>query len=227
MRIKLLLPLCVLFFCLTPVLAQSDVQFWNETQVVFPLSKKQDSAGKEVERLSFFLIGNLRFGRNNRRFNDERIGFGFTYRFNKHVTFTPSYNYIAQQPPGNRHLFESRVRLAVGVENRWKHVALDDRNLIEYRFRNSSADGARYRNRLKLAFPVRSEGKELFAPFVADEMFYDLRAKTFSRNEFSLGIGHKFNHHLAADFFYLWQENRSGNPKRVHAFGVNLKIVVD
>lgn len=227
MQLRTLFLLLVVFFCVAPVVAQTDTQFWNETQVVFPLVKKPDSAGKKVEKLSFFLIGNLRFSRTIRDFTDKRMGLGFIYRQNKHLTFTPSYLYIAQQSVTRLKLLETRLRLAVGLENRWKHVSLDDRNLFEYRFRHGTADSLRYRNRVKFAFPIKREGKELFAPFVADEVFYDFRARAFTRNELSVGISHKFNPHLTADLFYLWQENRSGNPKRLNVAGVNLKLVVD
>lgn len=205
----------------------NDIQLWNETQVIFPVIKKKDAAGKTVEKLSFFINGNLRFGQNIRRFADERIGFGFTYRQNKHLTFTPSYIYIAQQPASGGKLFESRLRFAVGLENRWKKFAVDDRNLVEYRFRNNTADSVRYRNKLKVVYPVKRGDEELFVPFAANEVFYDFRAKAFSRNELSFGVTRKLTPDISADFFYLWQVNKTGSPRKLNVIGVNLKIKVD
>jgi len=230
--IKLLPLLISLFLCSVPGLTQTasdnnDIQFWNETQVIFPVIKKKDAAGKTTEKLSFFVNGNLRFGQNIRHFADERIGFGFTYRQNKHLTFTPSYIYIAQQPVAHRSLFESRLRCAVGLENRWKKFSVDDRNLIEYRFRNNSADSVRYRNKLRFVYPVKKNDKELFAPFAADEVFYDFRAKAFSRNELSLGLTRRLTPNISADFFYLWQVNKTGSPRKLNVIGVNLKIKID
>lgn len=228
-----LFPLLLLFFlCIMPGLAQSsdnnDIQFWNETQITFPLIKKDDGSGKKTEKLSFFINGNLRFGKNISKFVDERIGFGFNYRINKHVTLTPSYLYIAQQPPlGDDRAFENRFRFAVGLEKSWKKFSIDDRNLIEYRSRNSTADTVRYRNRLRFVRPIMKDDKEIVAPFVSNEIFYDFRAKAFSRNELSFGVTRKLSSHTSADFFYLWQANRSGSPGRVSAFGVNFKIKID
>jgi hypothetical protein len=228
-----LLPLFIsLVLCALPGFAQTaadnnDIQFWNETQVIFPVIKKKDLSGKATEKLSFFLNGNLRFGQNIRHFADERIGFGFIYRQNKYLTFTPSYIYIAQQPAPGRRAFESRLRFAVGLENRWKKFAVDDRNLVEYRFRNNTADSVRYRNKLRFVYPVKKEKKELFAPFAANEIYYDFRAKAFSRNELSLGVTRKFNPNVSADFFYLWQVNKTGSPRKLNVIGVNLKIKID
>jgi hypothetical protein len=229
---KLLLLFFSLFLCSLPGLAQTtpdnnDIQFWNETQVIFPVIKKKDDAGKTTEKLSFFINGNLRIGQNIRHFADERVGFGFIYRQNKYLTFTPSYIYIAQQPVAHRSLFESRLRFAVGLENRWKKFSVDDRNLVEYRFRNNSADSVRYRNKLRFVYPVKKDDKELFAPFAANEVFYDFRAKAFSRNELSFGITRRLNPNISADFFYLWQVNKTGSPRKLNVIGVNLKIKID
>lgn len=228
---KLLHLSILIFICSLPGLAQvpdnNDLQFWNETQVSFPVIKKKDADGKTTEKLSFFFNGNLRVGRNISRFIDERAGFGFTYRQNKYLTFTPSYIYIAQQPAAGPRLFESRLRFAVGIENRRKKFSIDDRNLVEYRLRNNAADSVRYRNKLRFVYPVKKDDKEIFAPFAANELFYDFRAKAFSRNEISLGVTRKLNPNVSADVFYLWQVNKTGSPRKVNVIGVNLKIKID
>ena len=206
---------------------QTDNQFWNETQVFFPIIKTKDKAGKTIEKLTFFVNGNLRFGQNMRHLADERIGFGITYKYNKHIALTPSYIYIAQQPTPGRKQYESRFRFAVGLENHWKKFSIDDRNLVEYRLRNGSTDSVRYRNRLRYVHPIVKNEKEIFAPFVADEVFYDFQDKAFTRNELSFGITKKFTPDVSADFFYLWQNNRSGAPKNMNVIGINLRFNVD
>lgn len=230
---KLFLLLFTLCSCLSLALSQAseannlDNQFWNETQLIFLLVKTEDNSGKTMDKLSFFLNGNLRVGRNIRHLVDERIGFGFDYKHNKYVSFTPSYLFIAQQPTPGRKQYESRLRFSVNLGNSWKKFSLDDRNLVEYRFRNNSADSVRYRNRLRFFYPIKKDKKKLLVPFVANEVFYDFQAKTFSRNELSFGISRTLNSNLSADFFYLLQKNKSGSPKQLNVFGVNLKIKID
>jgi len=231
---KKLFPLLFTVFCCfssalsqTPATDAADFQFWNETQLIFPLVKTKDDSGKTTDKLSLFLNGNLRVGRNIRRLVDERIGFGFDYKHNKYVSFTPSYLYVAQQLAAGVKQYESRLRFAVNLENSWRKFSVGDRNLVEYRFRNNNSDSLRYRNRLRFLYPVKKDKKELFVPFVANEIFYDFQAETFSRNEFSVGLSRKLNSNAAADFFYLLRTNKSGSPKRLNVFGVNLKIRID
>jgi len=227
-------PFILLFIviCLSPVLSQTvtdntDYQFWNETQLIFPLVKTEDDSGKTTDKLSVFLNGNLRVGRNIRHFVDERIGFGFNYRYNKYVSLTPSYIYIAQQPAAGVKQYESRLRFAVSLENSWRKFSVDDRNLVEYRFRNNSSDSVRYRNKLRFLYPIKKDKKELFVPFATNEIYYDFQAKTFSRNEFSVGLSRKLNTNITTDFFYLLRTNKSDSPKQLNVFGVNLKIKID
>jgi len=230
---KSLLLLFIVFYCLSPALPQTsetddlDNQFWNETQLVFPLVKKQDESGERIDKLSLFVNGNLRFGRNISHLSDRRIGFGFDYQLNKYVSLTPSYIYVAQQPATGAKEYESRLRFAVNLENSWKKFSVDDRNLVEYRFRNSRSNSVRYRNRLRFRRPIRKDNNELFVPFAANEVYYDFQAKIFSRNEFSVGASRNLNSNVTADFFYLLRTNKSDSPKQVNVFGVNLTIKID
>lgn len=200
----------------------NDNQFWNETQISIPISRQDDKP-----KLSFLINGNLRLGGNMGRFVDERIGFGFEYKLNKYVSLTPTYTYIAQQPLPSTRLYENRFRFAVGLEKSWKKFSIDDRNLIEYRSRNNVADSVRYRNRLRFVHPIKKGDKEFLAPFVLNEIFYDFRAKAFSRYEIAVGVTRKLNRNISKEVFYMWQTNRSGSPKQLNVIGVNLKIKLD
>ena len=206
---------------------EDDVQFWNDTQVIFPLIKSKDSKGKEFDRLTFSLLGTLRVGRNVSRPVDERVGVGFDYTVNKYITLSPSYIYRAGQPYRGRKEYEHRVRFDLSLEKKWSYFSIKDRNRVEYRIRNSRGDSVRYRNKIQLKIPVKQNDKEIFAPFVADEPYYDFRENAWTRNELSAGISKKFNNNVSADFFYLWQRNRGNAFKNVNAFGVNLKFKVD
>lgn len=206
---------------------ESDFQFWNETQLQFPLVKKKDKSGKEIEKISFLITGTLRFGRNWTRFVDERIGFGFDFKVNKYLSLSPAYLYRAEQPYGNRKGFEHRLRFSATLENKWKKFSLKDRNLVEYRLRNSRADSVRYRNKLTLNVPVLKDKKEIFSPFVADEVYYDFHEKEWTRNELSFGITKKFTPKFSADFFYLWRRDRGNILRNINVLGVNFKIKID
>ena len=206
---------------------ETDFQIWNDTTVTIPLIKTTDSAGKETEKLNLLINGTLRFGGNATRFADERIGFGFEIPVNKYLTLTPNYLYRAGQPYKGRKEYEHRVRFDATIGKKWSKFSLRDRNRIEYRIRNSGSDSVRYRNRLTLSVPVVKDKKELFAPFVATEPFYDFKAKQWTRNEFSAGISKTFTDNYSADFYYLLQNNRGNVLRKLNVFGINFKIKID
>ena len=229
---NLILPAFVFIFIFSTIIfAQtttdnSDFQFWNDTSVSIPLKKSTDKNGKEFERMAVSINGTLRFGRNISRPVDERIGLGFNYRLNKYVSFAPDALYRGSQPFKGRRDFESRFRFAVILENKWKYFSLNDRNQIEYRLRNSRQDSVRYKNRLRFNVPVIKNKKEIFAPFISDEPYYDFQAHKFTRNEFFAGIGKKINKNLSADIFYLFVKDIS-LPKTINGIGLNLKFKID
>jgi hypothetical protein len=205
-------------------LPEKDFQLWNDTQISIPIIKSKD---KTTERVSLVFYGTLRVGRNGRAFIDERIGVGFEYRFNKYLTFTPNVIYRAGQPVTGGKEYETRLRFDVGLEKKFKRVTLKDRNRIEQRFRNSRADSTRYRNKFQILFPIKKDNKEIFAPFIATEPFYEFQSKRWTRHELSFGISKKFSSHATAEFFYLLQNNRGNTLKYVNVAGVNLKFKID
>lgn len=207
---------------------EGDIQFWNETKIYFGQIDRTDKNGEKVKFLSPHVMGTIRIGQDVRHFVNERAGFGVDIAINKYFKFTPSYYYVAEQKTKNAKSLEHRFRFDLTAANKWKKFGLSNRNRIEYRRRLSGSDSTRFRNKTKLDIPVRnSEGKERFTPFIANEPFYDFTKKEWSRNEFSVGIGKKLNSTVSAEFFYLLQLNKGPVLKRINAFGVNFKIVLD
>lgn len=204
-----------------------DVEFWNDASLTIPLIKQKNKKGESIEKVNFLLSGTFRAGNNISRPIDERIGFGFDYILNKYLTLSASYFYRAGQPPTGGKEYEHRIRIDATPGNKWKYFSLRDRNRFEYRFRHFRANSTRYRNRLTMTIPIKKDGKELFAPFVADEIFYDFSVHKLNRDEFSTGISKKFNKNFSADFYYLIQANREMALKYVNVIGVNLKFKID
>ena len=227
----LILPLFIIFLFSTELFAQispdeSDFQIWNDNSISIPLKKSTDRNGKAFERMAVSVNGVLRLGQNVSRPIDERIGLGFNYRLNKNISFAPDFIYRVNQPTKNRNFYESRIRFAVVLENKWKKFSLNDRNQIEYRLRNSRNDSVRYKNRLRLNVPVTKNQKEIFTPFVSTEPHYDFQAKRWIRHEFFVGINEKFNKNFAADFFYMFINDRN-LPNIINGIGVSLKFKID
>lgn len=219
----------LLIFSTVTVLGQSDTDFqvWNETTLVVPVVKVKDKTGKESDKLSLLVLGVLRLGQNRLFPGDIRIGAGFDLKFNKYWSFAPTYVYRRGEPVRNAKEFEHRLRFDLTVGNKWKNFSLKDRSRVEYRIRSNRSNSVRYRNRFTYSFPVRKGGKEIFSPFVADELYYDLTAKEFSTNEITAGISRKLSKNVSADFFWLRRDIRTGQIRHLNGFGTNLKIRID
>ena len=213
----------------TKLFAQSDTDFqvWNETTLVFPVIKQKDEKGKEFDRLSLLIFGTLRLGQNRLYPTDGRLGAGFDFKINKYLNFTPTYLYRRAEPVNNRPEYEHRVRFDLTVGDKWEHFSIKDRSRVEYRIRNSRANSVRYRNKFTFTVPVNSDGKEVFAPFISDEPYYDFHEKEWTTNDFSVGIGRKLTKNTSAEFFYLRRDVTNGAIRHINAIGVNLKIRID
>ena len=81
--LKILLLILILLAAVTGALAQTtqpvpkdDVQFWNDTQLVIPMSQKVD----------FVLQGTIRIRSNFSSVVDGRWGFGWVIKANKYLT---------------------------------------------------------------------------------------------------------------------------------------------
>lgn len=197
---------------------RDDNQFWNETQLIKPTGKNKE----------LIVIGVLRTGRNFARPVDERIGAGFNFKLNKHLSIIPTYLYVDQQPYDGRRIQEHRLVLNATIKFNAGAFAFMDRNLLERRVRHSSADFTVYRNRLQIDHPAKI-GSFKFKPFIADEIWYSTQtsnAKTLGwfRNRISAGIIKQFGEHFSADIFYLRQNDGRSFPGNVHSIGTLFKI---
>jgi hypothetical protein len=206
--------------------SDSDFQFWNETVVAIPVKTSLDEHGKQRDDITLLILGTLRLGQNRMYPVDKRIGFGFDFRINQSLTLTPSYYFRAGEPVRDRPEYEHRARLDLTYDVKWPDVSFRNRNRIEYRIRHSRPDTVRYRNKSTVRFPIKEQGRELFAPFFANEVFYDFREGHWSSNEFSVGISKKIGSFTSTDAFYLLRTNRTGAIRTINGIGLNLKFTI-
>lgn len=205
----------------------TDFQVWNETTLVFPVVKEKDKNGKESDKLSLLVLGVLRLGQNRLFPVDARIGTGFDLKLNKYWSFAPTYVYRRGEPVRNAKEFEHRLRFDLTVGNKWKHFSIKDRSRVEYRIRNNRDDSVRYRNKITFAFPVRYKKKEIFSPFIADDIYYDITAKEFSTNDFFAGVSRKLSKNISADVFYIRRDYKTGAIRHINGLGSTIKIRID
>ena len=220
MRLKLIAVFFLIFCCFTPLYAQTviddqseDTQFWNETQIIFPMRDRAD--------LMFF--GVLRMGRDLARPVDERGGAGVAFKANRFLTIIPTWLYVAQQPTATSKNIEHRLVFNATFKFSLGKFAFTDRNLIERRLRNGRDDFAIYRNRLQIDRPANI-GSFKFRVFVADEVWYDSLQNAWTRNRASAGIIKQFSPRFTAEFFYLRQNDGRARPGDAHVIGALFRL---
>jgi hypothetical protein len=192
---------------------QTDNQLWTDVQFAVPVTKSFD----------FNILTTLRLGRDINRPVDERIGAGFTFKYGKHLTVSPSYLHIGMQPGPRRRIWENRLSLPVQVRFNAGEFRLSDRNLFERRMRNSGLKSTRYRNRFQVEHPIGSKDWQL-SLFVADEVFYDWTENRWVRNRFSIGGIKVFNPHFTQELYYLRQNDGVSVPGDLNVIGTTLRF---
>lgn len=211
---------CVLILSAFSVSAQigEDTQFWNETTVEFPLTKK----------VSGVVVGNLRVTDNISDLSDKRIGFAVKFKTGKNISIQPGYLFRVQTASGRANRYEHRARLDITPAFDFKNFSIENRSRFEHRFKtNGRDDDTFYRNRTKLKIPVKSNEKTIITPFVSNDTYFDLQNPNVYRNDTVLGVSRKFNKNLTSEFFYQYRRNFQSGEKYINIIGVNLKFKID
>ncbi len=224
MKIRLLLILSLLTVCAVAGSAQSlpsEFESWNEIQLIVPLVRDKDSKGKTFDRLTATFSGISRIGRNPVKPLDSRIAAVLDYRVNKYLSLMGAVLYRRDELTPRVDRYETRLDLGFVLTKTWGNFTFRDRNVIEHRFRNSRKDINVYRNRGQISYSIKRKGKELFAPFVANEGYYDITNKVWSQNEFHAGISRRLSKRTVLDVAYTRNDSR---PFNANALNLTLKI---
>ncbi len=222
-RLSLILS-ALLLGCAAAVPAQSlpsEFESWNEIQLIVPLIRDKDKKGKMVDKVTATFSGISRIGRNPVRPLDSRVSATVDYRVNKYLSLMAAVLYRRDELTPRVARFETRLDLGFVLTKTWGNFTFRDRNVIERRFRNSRQDINLYRNRGQISYSIKHKNKELFAPFVANEGYYDLTNKLWSQNEFHAGISRRLNKRTVLDVAYTRNDSR---PFNANALNLTLKI---
>lgn len=160
------------------------------------------------------------------KFVDERAGFGVEFKLNKTFSLSSSFLFREAQPWRGLKESERRLTFDIGLEKPFSKLVLRNRNRFEYRMRSGVRNSVRYRNRLQISVPVKKNGKEIFSPFVANEVFYDFREQRFTRNGATIGFGRRLSPKASVEIYYLYTRNFSKTFKVVNVIGLNWRFDV-
>lgn len=206
----------------SPSSTRTEFQEWNEVQLIYPIKQGKDKKGKTFDRVTATFSGIFRFGQNNlSEVVDSRAGLTLDFRVNKFVHAYAGYQYRSDEALPHARGYEQRLSFALGLEKTWKNFTFKERNMYEHSFRVHRTDSNRYRQRFQVSYSIRKKDKELFAPYVSEEGYWDLDAHSWVRNEFYAGITKKFTKKVSADFYYIKLDIL---PVNAHGIGTTLKI---
>jgi hypothetical protein len=210
-------------FAQTSSSAKSEFQEWNEVQLICPLKQKKDKKDKTYDVITATFSGIFRLGQNNlSQFVDSRAGLTLDFRVHKYAHLYTGYQYRTDDALPHTRGYEQRINFALGLEKTWDKFTLKERNMYEHSYRVNRIDTNRYRQRVQASYSITGkEKKELFAPYVSEEGYYDTDNHSWVRNEFYAGITKKFNKRYSADFFYIRLDTL---PVNANGIGVTLKI---
>ena len=103
---------------------------------------------------------------------------------------------------------------------------LEDRNLLEFRFKQNAEDTFRYRNMVTLTAPWKWTQFE-FQPYSANEIFIETERNGVVEDRFYAGLKIHWWGPVFGSIFYLRQctKNSQGKWKELNILGTGLKVI--
>ncbi|HKX84214.1 MAG TPA: DUF2490 domain-containing protein [Pyrinomonadaceae bacterium] len=190
-----------------------DIQSWNDIQLTAAMSKHIDFQTKVTGR----------FGKNVTRLNDGRYHFGFVFKPHKSFSFQPFFWFIRARNTAGRFRTEHRLNLQASYKFPIKRFGFSHRSTLERRLR-AAGNTWRYRASLTLEKDLPEKLIHGAKVFVGDEVFYDSATDKFSRNRFSAGINKTLGKKLAADIYYMRQNDGFAHPGDLNVIWTALRI---
>lgn len=182
----------------TEAYGADDGQFWHSYSL----------KAKLAEDFSFKVTGEQRITDDFSKSTVANVSPGFLWHPSEHFEIGPFFKYERSKAGNGDHVNERRWLLEGTLKGSLGPLKISDRNRIAYRDR-SSTDEWRYRNRIKLAYPIPVKSITL-SPFVSEEIFWQWNEGSFNQNRVQLGVAAKLNKHVSFSLYYMIKSNRRG-----------------
>ncbi len=151
---------------------------------------------------------------------------GFNFRPVTWLTFSPNYQYIANDPADDTSNYEHRpgIVTAIGVPIATAEITFSTG--LEYRVREGRPDSWRLRPKLKLKHPLGPQSWKV-AGYLANELFFDSTENDIARDRFFAGIEKKLGNSWSADFYYCRQHDIRSPEPDLNIFGISMTLRFD
>ncbi len=199
----------------SPTARADDTQQWSELKLVT----------KCTEHVDLFAATTLRLADADPTLNRISGQLGFDLRPVTWLTFSPSYQYIVNEP-ADADKYEHRAALVAALGVPIGSAQATFSTGFEYRIRESREDSWRLRPKLKLKHALGPKDWKLDV-YLADELFYDSTEEDFVRNRFFAGLEKKLGDDWSADVYYCRQHAIRSRDPDLNIFGISMKLRLD
>lgn len=145
-------------------------------------------------------------------------------KLSRSIAFVPGYLYLRTLVAGDPY-HEHQLRGGVVFRISLGPFILDNRNLMVQRLRPDRTDVTRYRNRLRLTFPLTSAGLPARI-LLWDEVFYDWGVERWTRNSLALGIAVDFMKCCSGQLSHQWESVRAREEANLVFVGLRARFAL-
>ena len=135
------------------------------------------------------------------------VDVGLTYDWLDWLEVSGNYRYITYESD-DVWLRENRPHINAKLKWKLAGFKFSDNNRLEYRSRESKENVWRYRNKIKVEYPLKWSKLEI-SPYVYEEIFYDFTADERSKNRVEAGLSMKFIKNSKLYVAYQFDSTRS------------------
>jgi hypothetical protein len=131
---------------------------------------------------------------------------------NKNISLSPAYTFVDVPPVNGFRYQEHSILGSASFSLPLKHFVVDDRNMIQQRFRRNLSDLTFYRNRLRVTYSTKIK-KMPFRLFAFDEVYYDATGGIWNRNRWSGGTAIFLFGFLYSECAYVRETNKDSRNR--------------
>lgn len=182
-----------------PALAQ---EVWTLYEVRVPLTEERSLVPNY-----FRILNDFRYGPGYPWIGQALLRIGPMWDVHPNLALAANFtSNVEQAEPG---LFEQEFRGEVEPHLRWKLGDLSFNNRHRLELRQYPTDARwRYRTQLRLTW---QRPEAVWAPYVSDEVFADLRTGAWYRNRLTAGLSYLYSPNARTDIGYLLQSELAGS----------------
>lgn len=201
----------------TTARADGEAWLWTENRVPILTTSKP-----EFPRLDWRVITDFRVNQRSGGLHQAFLRTGPAFYPTRWAFFAINGTVCADRLPDGRFDEEARVELEPNFFGRFGDFTFNDRNRLEYRYRDTE-ERWRYRNQLRVNY---APSGARWIPFVWDEVLVDLSGLGFNQNRAEVGLARMLTDALRLDVGYMFR-SREAAGDWTHDHIVNLYFFFD